>query len=286
MRSGGVAGVPVGRVPVEPVPDCSTRTTYQCGEALERLAALQAPGSAGSSLLQTISGQLVSYQSQVEQADAEYRRDIALEPPAKAIWDGLSHLCLEHSARSAGGLLAGIDELAGPGQQALSGQLASPWANRALPLVFAVPALLALSGIAAIRYFCGAGSSGRSAFRCCWPPRQPAGWPAGGHRRLARRFALAAAGDSPAGPGGNGSPRQGVDAEAATLQANPASGGSVASSALNPSATQGASSALDRRPGIGGKTLVACRRDTRAGRRDSVFLLPGFRPRLTSTGPS
>ncbi|HET9898567.1 MAG TPA: hypothetical protein VFQ44_26885 [Streptosporangiaceae bacterium] len=119
-------------------------------EALQRLAAL---GSADSSQLQTISGQLVSYQSLVEQADAEYRKDIALGAASKGAL-GLAYLTYaSDSLRDKGGLLANIDKLAGPGQQALDGQLASPWANRALLLVFAAPALLVLSRIAAAQKF-------------------------------------------------------------------------------------------------------------------------------------
>ena len=255
------------------------------GEALERLAALQAPGSAGSSLLQTISGQLVSYQSQVEQADAEYRRDIALGAASKGDL-GLVYLTYASSTLRdpQGGLLAGIDELAGPGQQALSGQLASPWAKRALPLVFAVPALLALSGIAAISIFlrrrfkraislplllAAAATCGLSGWLVI------AAWHADSALAAARGTAL------PDLAGQWQSQTKAVDAEAATLQANPASGGSVASSGgLNPSATQGASSALDAdlasAENAGGlpagiPVLAAA---------TVVFCYAGFRPRL------
>jgi hypothetical protein len=96
----------------------------------------------------------VSYQGLVEQADAEYRRDIAL---GKASTGALGLAYLTYASQTLrdpqGGLLASIDELAGPGRQALAGQLASPWADRALLLVFAVPAALALSGIAAAQMF-------------------------------------------------------------------------------------------------------------------------------------
>lgn len=118
------------------------------GQALERLAALQAAGSANSSLLQTISGQLVTYQSQVEQADVTYQKDIALGSASKRDL-GFAHLAYASSAMRArqGGLLASISQLAGPGQQALSSQLASPWTNPVLLMVFIVPALFLIAGI-------------------------------------------------------------------------------------------------------------------------------------------
>lgn len=119
-------------------------------EALERLAALHAPGSASGSSLQTISGQLVNYQNLVEQADAEYRRDTALGTASRGDL-GLAYLTYASNAQ--GGLLANIDGLAKSGRQAMGGQLTSPWANRALLLAFGVPALLTLSGIAVAQMF-------------------------------------------------------------------------------------------------------------------------------------
>jgi hypothetical protein len=124
------------------------------GQAIERLAALEAPGSPASSLLQTISGQLVNYQGLVEQADAEHRRDIALG--AATLGDlGFAYLTYASNAMRdpQGGLLASIDELAGPEQQALRGQLASPWADPALLVALAVPALCTIIGIAAAQTF-------------------------------------------------------------------------------------------------------------------------------------
>ena len=251
------------------------------GEALERLAALQAPGSAGSSLLQTISGQLVSYESQVEQADAEYRRDIALGAASKGDL-GLVYLTYASSTLRdpQGGLLAGINELAGPGQQALRGQLASPWANRALPLVFAVPALLALAGIAAASMFlrrrfkraislplllAAAATCGLAGWLVI------ATWHADSALAAARGTAL------PELAGRWQSQTKAVDAEAATLRAHPASGGSAASSGgLNPSATQRASSALGADLASAENAGGLPGRDTRAGRRDSGLLLRRF----------
>jgi hypothetical protein len=124
------------------------------GQAIERLAALGTPGSPENSLLQTISGQLVNYQGLVEQADAEYRRDIALGTASRGDL-GFAYLTYASNAMRdpQGGLLASIDQLAGPEQQALRGQLASPWADPALLLVLAVPALCTLAGIAAAQAF-------------------------------------------------------------------------------------------------------------------------------------
>ena len=123
-------------------------------QALQRLAALEPPGSAGSMRLQTISGQLVTYQGLVEQADAAYRADIALGAGSKGEL-GFAYLTYASSALRdpQGGLLASIDQLAGPDQQALRGQLASIWADPVLLVAFAVPALLALAGIAAAQAF-------------------------------------------------------------------------------------------------------------------------------------
>lgn len=124
------------------------------GQAIERLAALEAPGSPGSSLLQTISGQLVNYQGLVEQADAGYRRDIALGAAGKGDL-GFAYLTYASSAMRdpQGGLLASIDQLAGPGQRALRGQLASPWADPVLLLALAVPALGTIIGIGVAQAF-------------------------------------------------------------------------------------------------------------------------------------
>ena len=84
-------------------------------QALQRLAALEPPGSADSMRLQTISGQLVTYQGLVEQADAAYRADIALGAGSKGEL-GLAYLTYASSALRdpQGGLLASIDQLAGP----------------------------------------------------------------------------------------------------------------------------------------------------------------------------
>jgi hypothetical protein len=118
------------------------------GQALERLAALQAGSAQGNSLLQTISGQMVNYQGLVEQADDAYQRDAALAGASKHDL-GFAYLSYASSAMRApqGGLLASVSQLAGPDQQTLSSQLTSPWANPALMALFLVPALLLLAGL-------------------------------------------------------------------------------------------------------------------------------------------
>ena len=123
-------------------------------QALQRLAALQSPGSASSMRLQTISGELVTYQGLVEQADASYRADIALGTGSKDEL-GFAYLTYASSALRAtqGGLLASIDQLAGPDQQVLRSQLASTWADPVLLVAFAVPALVTLASIAVAQAF-------------------------------------------------------------------------------------------------------------------------------------
>jgi hypothetical protein len=124
------------------------------GQALQRLAALEASNSADSSLLQTISGQLVNYEGLVEEADAEYRSDIALGVSSQDDL-GFAYLAYASSAMRdpQGGLLASISQLVAPDQQTLRGQMASPWANPALLLVFAGPDLILLAGIAIAQRF-------------------------------------------------------------------------------------------------------------------------------------
>jgi hypothetical protein len=52
-----------------------------------------------------------------------------------------------------GGLLAGVNHLVTADQQALRGQLGSPWANPALLLAFAASAVATIAGIAAAQMF-------------------------------------------------------------------------------------------------------------------------------------
>jgi hypothetical protein len=219
-------------------------------EALQRLAALQAPGSADSSLLQTVSGQLVNYQSLVEQADAEYRKGIALGTASTGAL-GFAYLTYASNAmRDTGGLLANIDKLVGPGQQALHSQLASPWANRALPLVFAVPALLTLSGTAAAQMFL------RRRFKravslplllAATATCGLAGWLVIATWHADSAFAAARGTAFPSLAGQWQFQTARVDAKAKALQATTTTSASAASSegGLNPSTTQAESSALD-----------------------------------------
>lgn len=109
------------------------------GQDLERLAAL-APSGTASQQLQTVSGQLVTYQGLVEQADAANRADIALR---NASGHDLGYAYLAYSSssmRAPGGLLASIRAATGTDQQALDQGLGSWWAS---------PVLLVLVGVAA-----------------------------------------------------------------------------------------------------------------------------------------
>ena len=220
-------------------------------EALQHLATLKAPGSADSSLLQTISGQLVSYQNLVEEADAEYRRDSALGTASKG---DLGRAFLTYASENLrdpqGGLLASIGKLAGPGQQALGGQLASSWTNPALLLAFAVPSLITLSGIAAAQMFLR-----RSFKRAISLPLLVAaaatcalaGWLVIATWDADSAFAAARGTALPNLAGQWKSQTATVDAKAELLQASTTAGASAASSGggLSLSGTQAASSALD-----------------------------------------
>ncbi len=121
---------------------------------LERLAALEPSGSAGSQQLQTISGQLVNYQALVEQADAAYRTDTAL---GTASDHDLGYAYLTYASKALrdpqGGLLAGINQLTTANRQALDPQLASPWTDPALFLASATIGLLGLWSIIAAQRF-------------------------------------------------------------------------------------------------------------------------------------
>lgn len=119
------------------------------GQDLQQLAALS--GSTGSQqlLLQTVSGQIVSYQALVEQANAAYRVDIALGTA-----NDLGYVYLTNSTnsmRGPGGLLDTIDGLDIDVSGTLKGQLASPFADPALFLAFAVAGFLVLGTLIAIQ---------------------------------------------------------------------------------------------------------------------------------------
>jgi hypothetical protein len=220
------------------------------GEALQRLGAFEAPDSPDSSLLQTISGQLVNYQGLVEQADAAYRRDVALGAASRQDL-GFAYLSYASDAmrNRQGGLLAGVDQLVTADQRALGGQLGSPWANPALLLPFAVCAVVAMAGIGAAQLFlqrrfrrmvslplllAAAAVCGLSAWLVI------AAWNADSAFAAARGTAL------PSLTAVWQAQTKAVDTEAAALRAGTAPGGSAASSGgLNPTETQRATSAVD-----------------------------------------
>ena len=255
------------------------------GEALERLAALQSPGSSDSSVLQTISGQLVNYQGLVEQADAAYRRDVALGSASK---DDLGFAYLTYAGNAMrdpqGGLLASIDKLAGPGQQALRGRLASPWADPALMLAFAVPALGTIIGIAAGQAFlqrrfkrvivspmllAAVAACGLSAWLIIATLHADAAFAAARSTALPRLTELWAV------------QIRAVDAEASTLRANTTPAVSATSSGgLNVVATQRASSALDADLASAANTDGLAIGIPALAAAIAVLAYVGFRPRL------
>ena len=110
------------------------------GQDLERLAAL-APSGTASQQLQTVSGQLVNYQSLVEEADAANRADIAL---GNASGHDLGYAYLTYSTSAMrdpqGGLLASVDGLTGADKQVLDQTLRSWWASPVLLVLVAAAA--------------------------------------------------------------------------------------------------------------------------------------------------
>lgn len=216
---------------------------------LERLAALEPASGPGSQQLQTISGQLVTYQGLVEQADAANRADIAL---GAASSHDLGYAYLTYASSSMrdpqGGLLASIDTLAALDRRTLDQQLSSPWADPALLLVAAAAGVLLLGSILAVRGFVS-----RRFRRSVSPPLLAAAalacgllvWvalvtlPADAAFAAARNTALPRLTESWQAQ------IRSVDAQAAALRAA-ASGPALADSAgLNVTATQPASSAVD-----------------------------------------
>ena len=219
------------------------------GQDLQRLAALEPSGGAGSQL-ETVSGQLVNYQALVEQADAAYRRDIALGTASDHDL-GYAYLAsASHSMRNLqGGLLASIDGLGVLDKQALGRQLASPWTDPALFLAFAVASLLGLGSIIAAQGFLR-----RRFRRVISPPLLMAAalvcgllaWiavvalPADAAIAAARGTAL------PKLTGIWQAQTRAVDTEATALRANAAGNGSgAAPGGLSVTQTQPASAALD-----------------------------------------
>jgi hypothetical protein len=219
------------------------------GEALERLAAFEAPGSPDSSLLQTISGQLVSYQGLVERADAAYSRDVALGGASKQELRFAYLSYSSHAMRDPGGLLTGVETLVDTDQRALRGQLDSPWANPLLLLAFAAFAVGTIAAIATAQMFlqrmfkrvvslplllAAAAACGLSAWLVI------ATWNTDSAFAAARGTAL------PALTAQWQAQTTTVDNEASALQGSPASGASAASSSgLNLAATQPATRAVD-----------------------------------------
>lgn len=214
---------------------------------LQQLAALS--GGAGSQQLQTVSGQLVNYQALVEQADAAYRTDVALGT-ASSHELGYAYLTYaSHSMRDPGGLLATINELAVLDQRTVEGQLASPWADPALFLAFALAGLLGLGSIIVTQ-----GYLRRRFRRRISPPLLAAAalvcglmaWMAIVILPADAAFAAARGTALPRLTGIWQAQIRAVDAGAAALRANAAGTASgAASSGLAVTATQSASSALD-----------------------------------------
>jgi hypothetical protein len=220
------------------------------GQALQRLGAFEAPDSPGSSLLQTISGQLVNYQGLVEQADAAYRRDTALGPASR---QDLASAYLTYASSAMrdpqGGLLAGVQQLVASGQQALRGQLGSPWADPVLLLAFAASAAVAIAGIAAAQRFllrrfkrmislplllAAVAACGLSAWLVIATWNADSAFAAARSTALPRLTAVWTA------------QTDAVDGEAAALRVSTAPAGSAASpGGLDPAVTQGAAGAVD-----------------------------------------
>jgi hypothetical protein len=217
---------------------------------LQRLAALEPSGGAASQQLQTVSGQLVTYQGLVEQADAAYRTDVAL---GTASGHDLGHAYLIYASSSMrdpqGGLLTSVHKLAMSDQRALDRELARPWANPALLLVVVAADALVLGSIIVAQR-----SLQRRFRRMISPPLLLAvvfacgmlAWmalvilPAEGAFTAARGTAL------PKLTGIWQAQIRAVDREAAVLRDNSAGSGSgAASGGLNVTAAQRASSVLD-----------------------------------------
>jgi hypothetical protein len=109
-------------------------------QELQQLAALEAPGSSGGQDLQTVSGQLVTFQGLLEKADAANRADAALGRASSALGDAY----LGYAGQSlfgdydpttkeySGGLIPPANHLTELNQHALNGRLTSLWADPAL----------------------------------------------------------------------------------------------------------------------------------------------------------
>jgi hypothetical protein len=220
------------------------------GQDLERLAALEPPGGAGSQQLQTISGQLVTYQALVEQADAANRTDIAL---GAASDHDLGYAYLTYASNAMrdpqGGLLASIDAVTALDRGALDRQVASPWTNPWLLLTSAAAAGLLLWVIVTARGFML-----RRFRRVISPPLLLAAalvcgllvWTAMVTVSADSAFGAARGTALPKLTGTWQAQIQSVDAKAAALRKNaPGSAAAARSGGLNVTATQSAGNALD-----------------------------------------
>jgi hypothetical protein len=217
-------------------------------QELQRLAALEPAGGPGSEQLQTISGQLVTYQGLVEQADAANRADIALGTASN---NDLGQAYLTYASSSMrdtqGGLLASIDELASLDRRTLGQQLASPWADPALLLLAAAAGAAVLGSILAARGFLV-----RRFRRAISPPLLAAAALACGLLAwmalvtLPADAAFAAAGDTalPRLTASWQAQIRSVDGAAAALRAEAAGTALATSAGLNVTATEPARSAL------------------------------------------
>lgn len=118
--------------------------TYQddlttAGQSLDQLAALGTAGSAGRQVLQVVTGQLVTYQGLVEQADATYREGQHLLAFAYLTY-------ASNSLNDPGGLLSRIDDLAALNRADLSADRRSAWVAPSWLLIVIVPAI-AVAGL-------------------------------------------------------------------------------------------------------------------------------------------
>lgn len=104
------------------------------GQNLDHLAALGTAGSAGRQVLQVVTGQLVTYQGLVEQADATYREGQHLLAFAYLTY-------ASNSLNDPGGLLSRIDDLAALNRADLSADRRSAWVQPGWLLIVIVPAI-------------------------------------------------------------------------------------------------------------------------------------------------
>lgn len=105
------------------------------GENLEHLAQLNTIGAHGQQLLKAVSGQLVTYQGLVEQADATYREG------SRQL--GYAYLTYASDVlHQPGGLLSRIDEFAAADRAALDRHLGSGWPTPWAAVVVAATAVV------------------------------------------------------------------------------------------------------------------------------------------------